>query len=692
NYQFRVFEFNGTGCIANYLVPFPAIGNLTTTACTPLAEPTTPSSAPLIVSGLASSIQLAWTRGNGSYCIVVIKAGSSITTPPSDGVSYNANSVYGTGSTTAPGEYVVYSGTGTTVTVTGLLASTTYYFGIYEVNGTGCNSNYLTTPAALISGATSTVASYSLYFGNLHSHSDYSDGDMDNVCNGAGSAYCCYDIGNTALNFDFMGIADHNHNEGPVMTIAKYASGLTEATNYSSTHSDFVALYGMEWGTISTGGHVAVYGINQLVGWNTGNYNTFCAKGDYTTLFSLVASTPNAYTTLCHPNNTDFSNIAGSPYNPVFDNAIVGVAVKNGPYNSLNTSYTDPAAGNNVNYYNTLLSKGYHLGPTVDLDNHNSATMGKSSEGRTVVLATSLSKASIDDAMLNMRYYATEDYNLNASFTVNTQYPMGSVITQISNPVFDVNVSDPDGDVITSIKIWYGVPGSNTPPTVLTSVTNLNALSYTHVFATGTFYYYTEIIEADGNKSWTSPIWYTKIANPLPIQLLAFSGRNISKGNLLEWSTATELNNDYFTLERSRNGSDFEIITTVKGMGTSLTQHDYQYLDKNAPDGINYYRLKQTDFDGHYTYSNTIFIQTEKSNSSFNIYPNPNDGSFYINFPDNGIPTAINVYDAAGRTIRTRIDMLSDFTKITFENISAGIYTLHLLIGQDVVVRKIVVK
>ncbi|MBL0342754.1 MAG: hypothetical protein IPP71_18800, partial [Bacteroidetes bacterium] len=262
-----------------------------------------------------------------------------------------------------------------------------------------------------------------------------------------------------------------------------------------------------------------------------------------------------------------FRNIAGTPYNVTFDNAIVGVAVKNGPYNSTNTSYTDPAAGNNVNYYNKLLALGYRLGPTVDLDNHNSATMGKSSEGRTVVLATSLSKAAINDAMLNMRFYATEDYNLNASFTVNSIYPMGSSITQSTSPNFNVNVSDPDGDISTSIRIWYGVPGSSVAPTILTSVTNVNALAYTHTFATGTFYYYTEITQADGNKLWTSPIWYTKITSPLPIELLSFTGKNISNGNLLEWVTATELNNDYFTLMRSRDGFNFEDLITVNGAG-----------------------------------------------------------------------------------------------------------------------------
>ncbi len=692
NYEFRVFELNGVGCTSNYLLTAPAIGNTTTIACIPANEPSIQSTNPMIVSGLASSIQLAWTRGDGDYCIVVCKANTSVSTPPSDGVSYAANSIYGSGGTTTAGEYVVYSGTGNSVTVTGLLSSTTYYFAIFEMNSSGCNTNYLTANPATIGGATSIVSSYNQYFGNLHSHSDYSDGDIDNVCNGTNSAYCCFDIGNTAMNFDFMGISDHNHNEGPVMTPAKYASGLAEATTYNSNFSNFVALFGMEWGTISTGGHVGIYGVDQLVGWNTGNYNTYCAKGDYVTLFNIVNATPNAFATLCHPNSTDFGNIAGIAYNSGFDNAIVGVALKNGPYNSTNTTYTDPAAGNNANYYKTLLSKGYHLGPTVDLDNHNSATMGKSSEGRTVILATSLSKASLVDAMLNMRFYATEDFNLNVSFTVNSAYPMGSIVTQSTAPVFAVNASDPDGEQITSIKIWYGVPGSNVAPTVLTSVNNSGTLNYIHSFALGTYYYFTEITQADGNISWTSPIWYVKLSSPLPIELLSFTGRNIPKGNLLEWSTATELNNNYFTLERSRNGVDFFDIAQVAGAGTSLSQLNYNYLDIYAPEGSNYYRLKQTDYDGQFSYSRIILIRTTKQNAAFSIYPNPSDGNFYITFADDNIPASFSIFDAQGRIIKLQQQFISGTYKVSLPGIAQGIYTLRLFVGNEIYVSKLVIE
>ncbi len=692
NYEFKIFEYNGTGCISNYLTTTPATATLTTIACIPAIEPTITPSNPSVIASSSNSIQLGWSPGNGSYAIVVVKSNSPVTTPPTDGTTYLANSIYGAGSTTAPGEYVVYSGMGSTVTITGLLSSTNYHFAIYEANGTGCNSNYLETIPTIIDETTAVSASYNYYYGTLHSHSDYSDGDLDNVCNGPGSAYCCYDIANTAMNFDFMGIADHNHNEGPVMTPAKYASGITEANLYTSTHSDFVALFGMEWGTLSTGGHIAVYGVNQLVGWNAGNYDIFNAKGDYNSLFNLIESTPNAYATLCHPGNTDFGNIAGIAYNPIFDNAIVGVAIKNGPYNSTNTTYSDPTTSNHVSYYNKLLALGYHLGPTIDLDNHNSATMGKCSQGRTVVLATSLSKASIDDAMLNMRFYASDDYNSIVSFTVNANYPMGSIVTQSTHPVFNINVSDPDGEATTSIRIWYGVPGSAIAPTILASASNANSFSYTHTIAIGSFYYYSEITQADGNKIWTSPIWYIKTTSPLPIELLSFDGRNTNKGNVLEWVTATELNNDYFTLMRSRDGMKFEDITIVKGAGTSLSTNSYEYLDTDAPIGLNYYQLKQTDFDGHFTFSKIISLKTEHRNSSLQIYPNPNDGSFAIFHSEDMTPEIISVFDVSGRMISISTEEFSSSIKIFLPGAAEGIYTLRLVLNQEIIVQKIVVK
>lgn len=679
-YAFRVFEFNGTGCNTNYLLTSPAVGSQATASCVLASEPTVGASGVSTSNILANSVRLNWTRGNGANCIVVCRALSAVTTPPVDGTSYTANATYGLGSTTAPGEYIVYQGAGTSVVVTGIIPNTAYYFAVFELNGSGCNTNYL-TPALLASANATTpaIGSYNWYYGNMHAHSDYSDGDMDNTCNGAGSATCCYDIAKTALNFNFMGISDHNHNEGPVMTPAKYASGLSEATTFTAVNPSFIAFYGMEFGTISTGGHVTIYGINQLLGWNTGNFDFFVAKGDFNTVFNMVASTPGAFSTLCHPNNTDFGNILGSAYNATYDNAIVGCAVKNGPFLSTSTTYADPPTGNTVAFFNQMLAKGYHLGPTVDQDNHNSSTMGKSNQGRTVVLATALNKNSINDAFLNMRFYATEDFNVRVTYTVNGNLPMGTIITQTINPSFRVKVADSDGEGVSLIRLFYGVPGSGTNPTVLTSVAGSDSLIFTHSFGTGTYYYYAEITQPDGNVTWTSPIWYTKIPQPLPIELLKFTGLVTDPGNLLEWVTASETNNDYFTLERSREGIDFVPIARIDGAGNSSQPLSYRYLDREAGDGIWYYRLRQHDFDGRYSYSEVVALRRGKLKERFSVYPNPTVGRFTIGLSTNAYADyEVRVFDAVGQLVYSSFETARAAKEISLEHMPAGIYTLLL--------------
>lgn len=115
----------------------------------------------------------------------------------------------------------------------------------------------------------------------------------------------------------------------------------------------------------------------------------------------------------------------------------------------------------------------------------------------------------------------------------------------------------------------------------------------------------------------------TRTAVSLPIELLSFIGEHSSKGNLLKWSTGTEKNNDYFDLERSQNGVDFQKIGQVAGMGNSQTINYYQFTDANPPKSVNYYRLKQYDTNKAYTYSKVISIHNETAGSNINIYPNP---------------------------------------------------------------------
>ncbi|MCB9448709.1 MAG: hypothetical protein H6585_10230 [Flavobacteriales bacterium] len=117
---------------------------------------------------------------------------------------------------------------------------------------------------------------------------------------------------------------------------------------------------------------------------------------------------------------------------------------------------------------------------------------------------------------------------------------------------------------------------------------------------------------------------------PLPIELLYFDAKLIGDVVQLNWSTATETNNDFFTIEKSQNGMAFEKVTTVDGAGNSSSIQNYSAIDENPYKGISYYRLKQTDFDGKYEYSDLVAVQYVKE-ADVRIFPNPLDGStFYL--------------------------------------------------------------
>lgn len=532
---------------------------------------------------------------------------------------------------------------------------------------------------------------YNYYRGTLHSHTAYSDGDMDGVCPTFGSAAtCCYNIGSTALNFNYLGISDHNHNEGPVMTLPKHNSGVSESTNFNSSlaGATFPTLYGLEWGTISTGGHVLVHDVNKLIGWNPSLYNVFTAKGDYPRLFNVVDSL-GGFCILAHPTSTDYSGIFGATaYNTLWDNVIVGVSLLNGPYNSTNTAYSDPPTGapDEVRYKD-LLRKGYHVGPTIDLDNHNSNTTGKSSQGRTVVLENSLSKAAVISGYKAMRFYATEDYNVEVLFDANSTLIMGSISTQVSNPVLNVSVTDPDlGDNVSKIEIFYGIPGSGIAATLLTSNLSSTTLTYTHVIANlSNYYYYAKITQTDGQRMWTSPIWYTKDVT-LPITLTKFEATVENKEAVIQWRTSNEKNCKSYSLLRSENGMSFLPVFSCD-CKNSVNGAEYEYRDKDLKSGIYYYRLIEKDFEGKAIDYGIVYAELKNPEAIPRVYTNSENRSFVVTGMDPSVsPTIFSVYDIMGKKVYSEV-MTGNFVKVN--DLPEGIYLVQLESGSKILSYKV---
>lgn len=140
----------------------------------------------------------------------------------------------------------------------------------------------------------------------------------------------------------------------------------------------------------------------------------------------------------------------------------------------------------------------------------------------------------------------------------------------------------------------------------------------------------------------------------VPVELTSFSARASNDIVELEWITASELNNDFFTVERSLDGETFEKVIDIPGKGTTNEQHTYKTLDTEPFSGKSYYRLRQTDYDGKFEYSSLVLVQLETNNLlKFKIYPNPNNGQFNISFENNWKDKTghIQIIDVMGRSV-----------------------------------------
>lgn len=140
---------------------------------------------------------------------------------------------------------------------------------------------------------------------------------------------------------------------------------------------------------------------------------------------------------------------------------------------------------------------------------------------------------------------------------------------------------------------------------------------------------------------------FTSDYESLPIELLSFSVSINDKANTLKWTTATELDNDYFTLEKSKDGIEFEIFEMVEGAGNSLSRLDYQ-IDDATPFQTTYYRLKQTDFDGKFTYSNIIVAENKTSNFEISM----NSSSIAISTNEVAENAYVEVYTVDGKLVK----------------------------------------
>lgn len=551
---------------------------------------------------------------------------------------------------------------------------------LFERHPTHHSVSLLWVVSILLLNPVASRAQYTYLYGSLHSHSAYSDGNAANDPAYTTAASCYEYVKTRTPQATFWGISDHNHSGGG-MSRPDYHKGVIEADTCNS-EGEFLALYGMEWGVISTGGHVVIYGIDSLVGWQNGNYDIYNAQSDYIGLFNKVAARGNeAFAYLAHMDDGDFGNILSRPYNTNWDSAIVGMAIRSGPAFSTDTNYTDPPTGNYANQFRDLLKKGYHVAPGVDHDNHY-INFGRAHQGRTVVLTEDTTTLSLMQAFRNRRFYASDDWNAKLNFTVNG-YVMGSTCSGSEEARIRVVLNDPDNESVSSIKIWYGIPGNGVTPSLLTQFNAIDSGSFSHALSwNSTYYYYAEITQTDGHRIWSAPVWYKRTSIP-GFELLSFGAESSSNGVLLDWSTVNEQGIDRYEIQRSPDGATFATNGVVQATGSTGTVEDYEWTDSEPLVSTRYYRLNIVDTTGQTTLSPVKRVDPKLETLSLSVLPSvANDATILLTVSHyREEPIRIEVFDLAGKLVISSSTFSSPGTvylPLDITGLQSGTYTVRV--------------
>ncbi|MGB0523373.1 MAG: T9SS type A sorting domain-containing protein [Flammeovirgaceae bacterium] len=171
----------------------------------------------------------------------------------------------------------------------------------------------------------------------------------------------------------------------------------------------------------------------------------------------------------------------------------------------------------------------------------------------------------------------------------------------------------------------------------------------------------------------------TNANNPLPIDLLSFAAQIENQQVLLNWITLTEKSNDFFQVEKSQNALDWSVVGQVRGAGNSTVPQHYQLMDDEPFAGQQYYRLKQVDYNGDYTYSNVIAISANSITAETLIYPNPTHQDLFISSIDKDI-ASIQLYNSSGLKVELSLECIDKgLYKLASEQLPRGIYFIHLL-------------
>ena len=370
---------------------------------------------------------------------------------------------------------------------------------------------------------------YTVYYANLHSQTNDSDGGgAVNNCTSSQAAQTgaygpadAFAYGRSA-GLDVLMTSEHNHyfdgssgtNSAGSAAAARsrYQAGLTAASDFNAAHPGFLAIYGMEWGVISNGGHLNILNSNELFAWeyNSGNElfgDRYVAKSDYAALYGAMRA-QGLIGQFNHPESSGQFAINGTDlaYSADGDEVMVLAEILNTSAFSSNTTETETGRSSYEGAFNKLLERGFHIAPATNQDNH-CANWGKSYTNRTGVLIPNgvpLGRTAFIEALKARRVFATMDKNSQLVLQANGHL-MGERFSNSGPLELSVGFASSTGRSVASVQIIEGVPRRNgTVSTLATTATT------TVTPSEGEHFYYAKVTQDDGKVLWSAPVWVTQ--------------------------------------------------------------------------------------------------------------------------------------------------------------------------------------
>lgn len=187
-------------------------------------------------------------------------------------------------------------------------------------------------------------------------------------------------------------------------------------------------------------------------------------------------------------------------------------------------------------------------------------------------------------------------------------------------------------------------------------------------------------IYTNGNVSSFSPftLGSSTSANPLPISLLNFNAELAKDVVNINWATSAELNNDYFLVEKSIDGINWNVIQMVEGAGTTESINNYASVDANPVNGVQYYRLKQVDFNGKFEYSAIVPVNFNGTSGLVKVFPIPANNNLNISLDNSeNADVKIIIFNSFGQEVMS-VNGTENFFTLDIAQLNAGIYTVEV--------------